>query len=237
MNIKENVGQPIGEPVANWKAANSPVRQEMTGRYCSVVPLDVNLHAQDLFSVFSEDEEGQNWTYLRAQAPANFEEFRQWLQGMCCDNDPLFFTVVDNRDGMAVGMASLLRIDPDNGVIEVGHIHFSERLKKTPQASEAMYLLMRAVFAWGYRRYEWKCDSLNQPSRRAAARFGFSFEGVFRQAVVYKARNRDTAWFSILDSEWPRQQRAFELWLAKDNFDDNAKQLLSLQQCFEKVKG
>jgi hypothetical protein len=99
-----------------------------------------------------------------------------------------------------------------------------------------MYLLMREVFAWGYRRYEWKCDSLNQPSRRAAARFGFSFEGVFRQAVVYKGRNRDTAWFSILDSEWPRQKQAFELWLAKENFDD-AKQLLSLQQCFEKVKG
>jgi len=229
--------QPIGEQVQQWAGAAIPVRQEISGHYCSMVPLDIQQHAKDLYEVFNEDSEGKNWTYLPAHPPQNLAEFTAWLKATCCKNDPLFFVVKDNKDARAIGMASLMRVDPKNGVIEVGHIHFSQRLKQTPQASEAMYLLMRTVFAWGYRRYEWKCDSLNQPSRRAAVRFGFSFEGVFRQAVVYKDRNRDTAWFSILDSEWPRQKQAFELWLAKDNFDDNAKQLLSLQQCFEKLKG
>jgi len=229
--------QPIGEQVQQWAGASIPVRQAISGVYCSMVPLDIQQHAKDLYEVFSEDSEGENWTYLPAQPPQDLAEFTAWLEATCCKNDPLFFVVKDNKDARAIGMASLMRVDPKNGVIEVGHIHFSQRLKQTPQASEAMYLLMRAVFAWGYRRYEWKCDSLNQPSRRAAARFGFRFEGVFRQAVVYKGRNRDTAWFSILDSEWPRQKQAFEHWLAKENFDDNAQQLLSLQQCFEQVKG
>jgi len=236
MNTKQALPQPVGEPLLHWQGAEKPVRQTIAGNYCSIVPLDVNRHAKELFSAFSEEAEGQNWTYLPAAPPTSFAQFKQWLTDTCCTSDPLFFVVVDNADGCAVGMASLMRIDATNGVIEVGHIHFSQRLQQTPQASEAMYLLMRQVFAWGYRRYEWKCDNLNAPSKRAATRFGFHFEGVFRQAVVYKGRNRDTAWFSILDSEWPKQKEAFESWLDEENFDDNGRQLLSLQQCVSKLE-
>jgi RimJ/RimL family protein N-acetyltransferase len=147
----------------------------------------------------------------------------------CTGDDPLFHAVVDAASGLAVGVASYLRITPASGFIEVGHINFSPRLQKTPAATEAMYLMMARAFALGYRRYEWKCDALNQPSCAAARRLGFSYEGIFRQATIYKGRNRDTAWFSILDSEWPAMKAAFESWLTPDNFDDNGRQRKKLE--------
>jgi RimJ/RimL family protein N-acetyltransferase len=143
-----------------------------------------------------------------------------WLRNAVASTDPLFYAIIDTASGKAVGWASYLRIDPRAGVIEVGHVYFSHRLRQTPVATEAMYLMMRHVFVdLGYRRYEWKCDSLNAPSRKAALRLGFIYEGIFRQATVYKGRSRDTAWFSIIDKEWPKVSSALERWLEPANFD------------------
>ena len=147
----------------------------------------------------------------------------------CLDDDPLFHAVVDRANGRATGVASYLRIEERAGVIEVGHINYAPPLQRTPASTEAMYLMMRRVFdELGYRRYEWKCDALNAPSRAAARRLGFRFEGIFRQATVYKGRNRDTAWFSVLDSEWPALKAAFERWLSPENFDEDGRQRQSL---------
>jgi len=146
-------------------------------------------------------------------------------------DDPLFHTIVDLATGKAVGVATFMRIDRASGVIEVGNINYSPLLQRTPAATEAMFLMMRRVFEeLGYRRYEWKCDSLNAPSRAAALRLGFQFEGIFRQAVVYKGRNRDTAWFSIIDSEWPSLKRAYEQWLGPENFDAEGRQKRKLAE-------
>ncbi|TMV09184.1 GNAT family N-acetyltransferase [Ruegeria sediminis] len=200
----------------------------MRGRFCTVVPLDPASHAPGLFRAFAEDTEGRNWTYL-PYGPFHSESgFSDWLESSCGGTDPLFHTLLDSA-GNPVGMASYLRIDPASGVIEVGHIHFSPLLQRRPEATETMYLMMRRVFdELGYRRYEWKCDALNAPSRRAAERLGFQFEGVFRQATHYKGRNRDTAWYAIIDKDWPRIRDAFEAWLSPDNFDATGQQIRPL---------
>jgi len=146
------------------------------------------------------------------------------MEQFCCGDDPLYHAILKRQSGRAVGVASFMRIGPASGVIEVGGINYSPRLQRTPAATEAMYLLMRRVFdELGYRRYEWKCDALNAPSRAAAARLGFRFEGIFRQAIVYKGRSRDTAWFSIIDGEWPTLKTAFERWLDPANFDESGR--------------
>jgi len=149
--------------------------------------------------------------------------------------DPLFFAIVDAASGRAAGIGSYLRIGPASGSIEVGHLQFSPRLQRTPAATEAMQLMMCNAFELGYRRYEWKCDALNAASRRAAERLGFRFEGVFRQATVYKGRSRDTAWYSIIDQEWPGLERAFRMWLEPGNFDHDGRQRRSLADCREEV--
>lgn len=160
------------------------------------------------------------WTYLSVGPFASEATYLGWLKTVAPSEDPLFYAIVDRARGQAAGLASYLRIDPPNGVIEVGHLQFSPLMQRTPVATEAMYLMMRRAFEeLGYRRYEWKCDALNAPSRAAALRYGFRFEGIFRQAVVYKGRSRDTAWFSILDREWPAIKDAFERWLDPANFD------------------
>ncbi|OED37606.1 GNAT family N-acetyltransferase [Chromatiales bacterium (ex Bugula neritina AB1)] len=223
------LGQPIGFSLDQWKAPPFPPATAMHGRFCRVVPLDVEAHAGDLFDAFIKDAQHGNWTYLPYGPFAALEEFRQWLETVSTNSDPMFHSVVDQQTGKAVGVTSYLRIQPDIGSIEVGHIHFSPLLQKRPMATEAMYLMMRRVFdELGYRRYEWKCDSLNQPSRNAAQRLGFSYEGLFRQAALYKSRNRDTAWYSIIDSEWPALKKAFERWLAPENFDSRGSQQASL---------
>ena len=168
------------------------------------------------------------WTYLFSGPFADFAEYHAWLEPKPASEDPLFFAFVDLATGRAVGLGSYLRIEPANGVIEVGHLQFSPRMQRTPVATEAMYLMMRNAFALGYRRYEWKCDALNAASRRAAERLGFRFEGIFRQAIVYKDRNRDTAWFSVIDSEWPALDAAFRAWLDPANFDAEGRQRRSL---------
>ncbi len=223
-----DLGQPIGAPVKGDFPRPLPPRSAMQGRYCSVVPLDETLHAPGLFRAFAQDTDGRNWTYLPYGPFDSETEFTEWLKTSCTGPDPLFHTVLD-AGGTPVGMASYLRIEPSAGSIEVGHIHFSPLLQRKPSSTETMYLMMRRVFdELGYRRYEWKCDALNAPSRQAAERLGFTFEGVFRQATHYKGRNRDTAWFAIIDKDWPRIRDAFEAWLSPDNFDSTGQQRESL---------
>ena len=230
-----DAGQPVGCPVTGWTTRPRPPRTPMAGRYCRVEPLDVARHAGDLFEANAEDETGRNWTYLAIDAPPTLDAYRAWLTQMTASDDPFFHAIVDAATNRAIGVASYLRIDPPQGVVEVGHINFSPRLQRTRAATEAMFLMMRRVFdELGYRRYEWKCDSLNAPSRAAARRLGFTFEGVFRQALVYKGRNRDTAWFSILDHEWPARAAAFTRWLDPANFDADGRQRTSLEAAPER---
>jgi RimJ/RimL family protein N-acetyltransferase len=222
---RNELGQPIGDPVPNWTARPRPPRTAMQGRLCRVEPVDPERHAPDLFEANSADRQGRMWTYLGCGPFATLADYRGWLDPMAARKDPFLHAIVDQASGRALGVAAFMRIDPAMGVIEVGHIALSPALQGTTAATEAMWLMMRRVFdELEYRRYEWKCDALNAPSRKAAQRLGFSFEGIFRQAMVYKGRNRDTAWHSIVDDEWPRLDAAFQRWLAAANFDDQGRQ-------------
>jgi RimJ/RimL family protein N-acetyltransferase len=197
----------------------------MQGRYCRLEPVNVQRHEAQLYAAYLEAPDARDWTYLFSERPANAADFRAYLAKLQGSQDPLHFTIVDTEAGRCVGTAALMRIEPAHGVIEVGSITFAPRLKKTRAATESMYLMMRRAFdELGYRRYEWKCDSLNAPSRAAATRYGFTFEGIFRKAIVYKGRSRDTAWFSITADEWPRVRAAFEAWLDPVNFDNDGNQ-------------
>ena len=223
------LGQPIGESVPAWRPRPRPPRTAMEGRFCRVEPLDPPRHADDLFAAKQLDTSGRNWTYLFSEPPPDAAAYRRWADEAATRDDPFFHAIVDVRSGKAVGVAAYMRLQPEMGVIEVGNIHFSPLLQRSPLATEAMYLMMRRVFdELGYRRYEWKCDCLNAPSRRAAERLGFTYEGIFRQAVVYKGRNRDSAWYSVIDKEWPQLRAAFEGWLDPGNFDAEGRQKRSL---------
>jgi RimJ/RimL family protein N-acetyltransferase len=210
----------------------------MEGRFCRLEALDPARHARDLFAANQRDAEGRNWTYLFVGPFADFESYRAWLEQVAEADDPLFHTIIDLKTEKAVGVATFMRVDRANGVIEVGNINYSPLLQRTPAATEAMFLMMARVFdELGYRRYEWKCDSLNAPSRAAALRLGFQFEGIFRQAVIYKGRNRDTAWFSMIDGEWPALKRAYEQWLAPRNFDAEGRQRRKLTDLISAARG
>jgi RimJ/RimL family protein N-acetyltransferase len=224
-----HLGQPIGFPLPEWIPRPRPPRTAMEGRFCTVEPIDPARHAADLHAAYRLDKEGRNWTYLPYGPFTRFEDYCDWLERDSVGDDPFRHAIIEHHSGRAVGVASLMRIDPTAGVIEVGGINYAAPLQRTPAATEAMYLMMRRVFdELGYRRYEWKCDSLNAPSRAAAQRLGFRYEGMFRQATVTKGRNRDTCWFSILDSEWPALKSAFEGWLDPANFDAAGEQRQSL---------
>ena len=224
--MPEPVPQPVGVPVPGWVPPPRPGRQPMAGRYCRLEPLDPARHARDLWEAVLLDAEGRHWTYLTTERPADFPAYLAWAERMAATDDPLFFAILvpDGDRWRSVGVAAYLRVAPEAGSIEVGHINFSPRLQRTPAATEAMYLLMRHAFDLGYRRYEWKCDSLNQPSRAAAERLGLSYEGTFRQALVYKGRNRDTAWYAAIDGDWPALRDALERWLDPANFDGQGRQ-------------
>jgi RimJ/RimL family protein N-acetyltransferase len=219
-----HLGQPIGFPVNDWVPPPFPPRKPMEGRFCRLEPLDPDRHAEDLFRACAADTQGRTWTYMAYGPFGSLPGYRAWMDAQCLGNDPQFFAIKRLTDGKPVGVASYLRIAPASGSIEVGHIHYTPALQRTPHATEAMYLMMERAFELGYRRYEWKCDSLNAPSRAAAQRLGLSFEGIFRQATVYKGRNRDTAWYAAIDSEWPSLRYAFLNWLDPDNFDADGKQ-------------
>lgn len=220
--------QPVGALVADWKPLRQPARVAMHGRFCRLEPLDPARHAASLYKACAVDVEGRSWTYLPYGPFESLDSYRAWVEQSCCGTDPLFYAIIDLASNEAAGVASYLRIDPANGSIEVGHINFSPLLQRTPAATEAMYLMMAHAFDLGYRRYEWKCNALNFPSRAAAQRLGLSFEGVFRQAIVVKGRNRDTAWYAAIDQEWPALKQAFLQWLNPSNFDDKGRQRLQL---------
>lgn len=224
------LGQPVGEPLPDWRPAAWPPRTPMIGRYCRLEPLDPAPHARGLYAAFAEDREGRDWTYLPYGPFPDRQAFTDWLHAFCRGDDPQFHTLIDRASGEARGMASYLRITPAVGVMEVGHIHLAPSLQRTAAATEAMLLMMRRAFTeLGYRRYEWKCDALNAPSRAAAVRLGLRFEGVFRQATITKGRSRDTAWYSVIDREWPALERAFEAWLDPANFDAQGRQRRRLE--------
>ena len=220
------LGQPVGIDLADTRPRPLPPRTPMVGRHCSVVPL-AQEHATDLFTAFREDREDRIWTYLPNGPYHDAEAFRGWVYEAMAWDDPLMHAILVN--GRAVGHASYLRISPKSASIEVGFINLSPALQRTVAATEFQFLMMQRVFdELRYRRYEWKCDALNAPSRRAAERLGFTYEGTFRQATHYKGRNRDTAWFSILDSEWPDLKARFLRWLDERNFDAAGRQIQSL---------
>jgi len=224
------LGQPIGPELPGWRPPPRPARTVLEGGYCRVEPLDAARHAAGLFAANSLDTEGRMWTYLLSGPFATLAEYRAWLEPRQSSEDPLFFAIVDRGLAQPVGLGSYLRITPAQGSVEVGHLMYSPLLQRTPVATEAMYLMMQNAFELGYRRYEWKCDALNAASRRAAERLGFSYEGTFRQALVYKGRNRDTAWYSIIDGEWPALDAAFRAWLDPANFDAQGRQRTTLAQ-------
>jgi len=226
---QNKLGQPIGFPVENWQACAWPPRISVDGRSCRIEPYDPDKHNADLYESFAKDSDHANWTYLPYGPFDNFDSFDTWARDTCQKDDPLFHSVIDLSNSKAIGIASYLRITPAAGVIEVGHIHFSPLLQRTTLSTEAMFLMMQRVFdELGYRRYEWKCDALNAPSCKTAQRLGFSYEGIFRQAVMYKNRNRDTAWFAIIDKDWPAIKAGYQQWLDPSNFDANDQQKNSL---------
>ncbi len=209
----------------------APSKNALTGEYCILRPFDHAKHSAALYKAFQQDADGVDWMYLPYGPFDTFEAFTEWVESTCLDNDPLFYTVFVQRDDVsagvppqgsyeAVGMLSLMNIEPSHGRIEIGHVHYAPALQRTPAATEAFFLLMCHVFdELGYRRLEWKCDNANERSKRCAQRLGYKPEGVFRQHIVYKGRNRDTAWFSIIDKEWAELKLRFERWLRAENFD------------------
>ena len=229
MSSVNQLGQPIGDPLPGWTPRARPSRTPIDGHYCRIEPLDPGRHTQALFAAYGRETTGATWTYMAHGPFEEPEAFAAWIEAAARSEDPLYHAIVDSRSGLAVGVASYLRIEPSVGVIEVGSIAYSPLLQRTAAATEAMYLMMRRAFdELGYRRYEWKCDALNAPSRAAADRLGFRFEGIFRQATLYKGRNRDTAWYSIIDREWPERKAAFEAWLDPGNFTSDGRQIRPL---------
>jgi RimJ/RimL family protein N-acetyltransferase len=209
--------------------APRPQPTVLTGRVVTLRPFDLPLQAETLYRATHGPERDDLWRYMNEGPFPSLAAFEDAFEKKQSSTDPLFFAIVENATGLPVGQASYLRIEPAHRVIEVGNIVFTPALQRSCGATEAMYLMARHVFEdLGYRRYEWKCNALNQPSRRAALRLGFSFEGIFRQHTIVKGRNRDTAWFSMLDLEWPKRRASFEQWLAPSNFDPEGRQKLSL---------
>ena len=224
----ESADETPDRPVKDWRPAPRPPRASLQGHHCRLEPLDVSRHAAELHEANSVDRDGTMWAYLAYGPFGDEAAYSAWVAGAADSLDPLFFAIVDASTGRAAGVASYLRIEPAHGVIEVGHLAYSPGLQRTVAATEAMYLMMRQAFELGYRRYEWKCNARNVASRRAAERLGFTFEGTFRQHMVYKGRNRDTAWYSIIDSDWPAVEAGLRAWLEPGNFDAAGRQRRSL---------
>ncbi|PRD42708.1 GNAT family N-acetyltransferase [Phyllobacterium phragmitis] len=214
----------------HWTVRPLPERKVLEGTYVRLEPLDAAKHGDGLFEASSVPDVAQRFTWLFEDAPADRAAFQPWLEKAEASADPLFFAVIDKATGKVAGRQALMRIDPEHGAIEIGNIYWGLLIARRPAATEAQFLFARMVFdELGYRRYEWKCNNENEPSKRAARRFGFQFEGVFRQHLVVKGKNRDTAWFSITDGEWPALRQAYEKWLSPDNFDADGNQKKRLE--------
>lgn len=222
--------QPIGQKIETWQETAKPGRETMQGQYCRIEFLDIDKHAAKLFVALTHNNPGDSWTYLPYGPFSNVNEFCDWIKKVECLPDEQLYAILDEKTQEPIGICGFLRINPTHGSIEIGHIHFSSQLKKTPAATEAIYLMMHKVFdELNYRRCEWKCHSLNLASIKAAKRLGFTYEGLFRQSHVIKNHNRDTMWFSIIDSEWPQIKNRILKWLSNSNFDNKGHQKVSLR--------
>ncbi len=225
--LSNEFGQPIGPSVEIDAQLSAPSAEPMVGRWCRVEALDARRHGPAMFDAYDQAVDARGWTYLSVGPFDTAASLIEWLVSIEASTDPSYFVVSDEAG--PCGIAAYMRIAPSAGSVEVGSIHFAPRLQRSAAATEAMYLMMRRAFEAGYRRYEWKCDSLNAGSRVAAERFGFTYEGDFRQAIVYKGRSRDTSWFSIIDGEWVERRAEFERWLDPANFDDAGRQRTKLR--------
>jgi RimJ/RimL family protein N-acetyltransferase len=221
----------VSEDLKNWQPRPRPKREPMEGRYVRLEPLSALKHGDGLFEASSVSDAGRRFRYLFDHPPQSRAAFQPWLERAEASEDPLFFAVIDKASGKIAGRQTLMRIDPAYGVIEIGNIYWGPLVSRKPAATEALYLFAKHIFDdLGYRRYEWKCNNANEPSKRAAERFGFQFEGVFRQHLVVKGENRDTAWYSIIDKEWPAVRQAYEEWLDPSNFDPDGGQRRRLEE-------
>jgi len=224
--MKSMSEKPLGVLVKNWSPARLPGSKTLSGKFVLLEILSAQKHAADLYQSYRGDD--SIWDYMPSGPFGSSSQFYRWVSQATAKQDVLFYAIKNLETGKWDGVASFLRIQPDAGSIEVGNIAYAPSLQRTKTATEAMFLMMQWAFEAGYRRYEWKCNALNVPSRRAAQRLGFSFEGVFRQAMVVKGRNRDTAWFAMIDHEWPALKEAFDVWLSPRNFDHNGEQRVRL---------
>ena len=223
--------QPLVGEIIDPSTAPRPRRVTFEGRTINLVPLNSHEHLDSLWDATGGSQNEHLWTYMFEHHFQNRASFEAYLQRKEESTDPLFYSIIDKASGGAVGWAAYMRMEPLHRVIEVGNIMYSPQLQRTIGATETMYIMAKHAFEdMNYRRYEWKCDALNMPSRRAALRLGFTYEGLFRQHMIVKGRNRDTAWYAMLDSEWPARKRAFEQWLDPGNFDANGKQRISLSE-------
>ncbi|CAM7092726.1 N-acetyltransferase domain-containing protein [Citrobacter portucalensis] len=225
-------GQTVGDVVPDWNGAAVLPRETLIGQYCRLVPLDADSHAADLFDAYAQAPDDRDWTWLASSRPTSVEAAACWVQGKVTDASLVPYAVIEQRSGRAVGLVCFMAIEREHGSVEIGHVTWSPRMKNTVLGTESIWLLLRQAFALGYRRVEWKCDSLNTASRRAAERLGFIFEGRFRQKIVRKGRNRDSDWLSMIDSEWPQCDTVLQRWLAAENFDENGRQRQSMAECF-----
>ena len=213
----------------NFKSAKFPSKKQLIGKYSILEPLNFKNHTEELFKNFSSDKTNTLWTYMPYGPFKNLSSFKNYLKKNCLNKEPFFYAIYSKRFKSFCGLASYLRIKPAIGTIEVGWITYAPNLQRTVEATEAMYLMMKNAFEnLGYRRYEWKCDNLNQKSKKSALRLGFKFEGVFRQATIYKKRNRDSDWFSIIDKEWKQCKNKFQRYLKRSNFDNNLREYKKL---------
>ena len=225
-------GQTVGDVVPDWNGAAVLPRETLIGQYCRLVPLDADSHAADLFDAYAQAPDDRDWTWLASSRPTSVEAAACWVQGKVTDASLVPYAVIEQRSGRAVGLVCFMAIEREHGSVEIGHVTWSPRMKNTVLGTESIWLLLRQAFALGYRRVEWKCDSLNTASRRAAERLGFIFEGRFRQKIVRKGRNRDSDWLSMIDSEWPQCDAVLQRWLAAENFDEHGRQRQSMAECF-----
>ncbi|MCO6048787.1 GNAT family N-acetyltransferase [Mesorhizobium sp. RP14(2022)] len=218
--------------LSNWRGAPVPERVVLEGRYVRLEPLSAAAHGDDLFEASSIADIGERFRWLFENPPESREAFEAWLQKAEASADPLFFAVIDKASGKVAGRQTLMRIDAANGVAEIGNIYWGPLVSRKPAATEALFLFASYIFdRLGYRRFEWKCNNRNEPSKRAAERFGFTHEGVFRQHMVVKGENRDTAWYAMIEKDWPAIRAGFEAWLSPENFGDEGQQKRRLEDC------
>ena len=222
----------MSENLQNWQPRPRPERVVLEGHYVRLEPLSAAAHWEGLFTASAVPDADAKFAWLYEYPPTSREDFLAWVERVERSTDPLFFAVIDKASGQVAGRQSLMRIDPANGVIEIGNIYWGPLISRRPAATEAQFLFMKHVFdELGYRRYEWKCNNRNEPSKRAAIRFGFQPEGIFRQHLIVKGENRDTAWFSIIDKEWQALRAAYETWLDPSNFEASGTQKRRLEEC------